>query len=285
MTTIMDRLTGRAGLLEIITHLEERVAYLKAELSSTDAALGRSMANGIRLSEDVRQLERITDGISSDTLSALSAELILAEQAHPQGADLLALMKQLGQAADAAIRGDEADMHHQLEQTMCVAARMHMGKVYKPQATEVIGLDVDLSGLAPELVEALGAFVGHMAQRLRDNAHREDNRPWSRLDAEICLNAAWACIEDIEPQDDITDCADAANWLLFAYADLMRAATETRTCRVCGCTDDRACPGGCHWVGQDLCSACAADAAHKNVQATGNDEHSEDVTRFEEVAH
>lgn len=29
-----------------------------------------------------------------------------------------------------------------------------------------------------------------------------------------------------------------------------------RTCRRCGCTDDRACAGGCHWVADDLCSAC-----------------------------
>jgi hypothetical protein len=28
-------------------------------------------------------------------------------------------------------------------------------------------------------------------------------------------------------------------------------------CRVCGCTEDRACPGGCSWVAVDLCSACA----------------------------
>ncbi len=30
-----------------------------------------------------------------------------------------------------------------------------------------------------------------------------------------------------------------------------------RRCRVCGCTDDHACDGGCHWVEPDLCSACA----------------------------
>jgi hypothetical protein len=29
-----------------------------------------------------------------------------------------------------------------------------------------------------------------------------------------------------------------------------------RVCRVCGCTDLRACAGGCWWVGEDLCSAC-----------------------------
>lgn len=31
---------------------------------------------------------------------------------------------------------------------------------------------------------------------------------------------------------------------------------SVRTCRVCGCTDYQACPGGCHWVEDDLCSSC-----------------------------
>jgi hypothetical protein len=30
-----------------------------------------------------------------------------------------------------------------------------------------------------------------------------------------------------------------------------------RACRVCGCTDDHVCEGGCQWVSVDLCSACA----------------------------
>jgi len=30
----------------------------------------------------------------------------------------------------------------------------------------------------------------------------------------------------------------------------------TQACRVCGCTEERACPGGCCWVEVDLCSAC-----------------------------
>ena len=32
---------------------------------------------------------------------------------------------------------------------------------------------------------------------------------------------------------------------------------DLRTCRVCGCTDDEACEGGCTWVEEDLCSRCA----------------------------
>ena len=32
------------------------------------------------------------------------------------------------------------------------------------------------------------------------------------------------------------------------------------TCGVCGCTDDRACVGGCAWADEDrmLCTACSA---------------------------
>jgi hypothetical protein len=29
-----------------------------------------------------------------------------------------------------------------------------------------------------------------------------------------------------------------------------------KKCRICGCTDEHACPGGCHWVEDDLCSRC-----------------------------
>ncbi len=29
-----------------------------------------------------------------------------------------------------------------------------------------------------------------------------------------------------------------------------------QTCRKCGCADHQACPGGCYWVEDDLCSAC-----------------------------
>lgn len=34
-----------------------------------------------------------------------------------------------------------------------------------------------------------------------------------------------------------------------------------RRCRRCGCTDLNACAGGCHWVGDSLCSQCGSEAA------------------------
>ncbi len=29
-----------------------------------------------------------------------------------------------------------------------------------------------------------------------------------------------------------------------------------RKCRVCGCTEENACPLGCYWIRVNLCSAC-----------------------------
>lgn len=42
-------------------------------------------------------------------------------------------------------------------------------------------------------------------------------------------------------------------------------------CRVCGCTDDRACPGGCYWVEPDLCSRCYySDVAVPAIEELGS---------------
>ena len=61
----------------------------------------------------------------------------------------------------------------------------------------------------------------------------------------------------------VPDCS-----IVFEAADIeiveelkTNAEEATRKCRVCGCTDYCACPGGCYWVEEDLCSRCAADRA------------------------
>jgi len=35
-------------------------------------------------------------------------------------------------------------------------------------------------------------------------------------------------------------------------------AASIRICRVCGCTEEVACEGGCWWIERDLCSNCEA---------------------------
>jgi hypothetical protein len=42
---------------------------------------------------------------------------------------------------------------------------------------------------------------------------------------------------------------------------------DAAACRVCGCTEDAACPGGCWWVPDpelagELCSVCVVDLVH-----------------------
>lgn len=71
-----------------------------------------------------------------------------------------------------------------------------------------------------------------------------------------------AMTPDGAPVASFSDAFDAALWLVDQplpepppTSPLMLSAT----CRVCSCTDHRACPGGCWWVEPDLCSACAPD--------------------------
>lgn len=41
-----------------------------------------------------------------------------------------------------------------------------------------------------------------------------------------------------------------------------------RACRRCGCTEARACPGGCAWMPKlkDVCTACATPAELKRIE-------------------
>ncbi|HZK56686.1 MAG TPA: hypothetical protein VFD17_00120 [Clostridia bacterium] len=41
---------------------------------------------------------------------------------------------------------------------------------------------------------------------------------------------------------------------------------DERKCRVCGCTDNCACPGGCYWVDINLCSRCAEKMENEERQ-------------------
>lgn len=48
-------------------------------------------------------------------------------------------------------------------------------------------------------------------------------------------------------QQRLNNLANERKWMPF----------YERRCRVCGCTEDCACTGGCYWVERDLCSNCA----------------------------
>ena len=82
---------------------------------------------------------------------------------------------------------------------------------------------------------ALGHYRPHLSQPWRMDSALDviDGIPWPGV-------KAWAELPD--PNECMADCY------------------PHRTCRVCGCTQDRACEGGCYWVEWDLCSKCSARA-------------------------
>lgn len=41
---------------------------------------------------------------------------------------------------------------------------------------------------------------------------------------------------------------------------------EIEKCKICGCTDERACEGGCYWIAENLCSRCADKLIENNKQ-------------------
>lgn len=53
---------------------------------------------------------------------------------------------------------------------------------------------------------------------------------------------------------------------IMAYDAFFMGARQTvvrrRACERCGCTQDRACAGGCAWAGPALCSACEVESPH-----------------------
>lgn len=49
-----------------------------------------------------------------------------------------------------------------------------------------------------------------------------------------------------------------------ARALMVRNLGTMRKYRVCGCDDFHACPGGCSWVEDDVCSACAGAEKEQN---------------------
>jgi len=56
---------------------------------------------------------------------------------------------------------------------------------------------------------------------------------------------------------------------------------SARRCRVCGCTQNRACPGRCWWVAADLCSSCVrtnATEVWEYGNAKGEDSRSRSYT-------
>lgn len=76
-------------------------------------------------------------------------------------------------------------------------------------------------------------------------------------------------------------------WLPITREQLQRLAVLQAfagdECEICGCTDDRACPGGCAWVAPGLCSSCAGEIAAIEVGIDQAHDHYRQASRPEEL--
>ncbi len=76
------------------------------------------------------------------------------------------------------------------------------------------------------------------------------------------------CLMTVEPNGDLVlhfetptvampmTMAEALGVADSLIAKVYEMRGGVRTCRECGCTSERFCPGGCVWVAWDLCSHC-----------------------------
>ncbi|MGP3990872.1 DUF6919 domain-containing protein [Streptomyces sp. 3N207] len=98
--------------------------------------------------------------------------------------------------------------------------------------------------------EVMTAFGGPLSRRDISGMWRELNRQ--------ALKAVLAA-----PRLTLVDpCWGPSNCLWETLADAVAYGGENGRCIGCGCTDKRACLGGCWWVSRgvhDLCSSCAPD--------------------------
>lgn len=107
---------------------------------------------------------------------------------------------------------------------------------------------VTLNGVSKEDMQELVKFGNELAQE--NKTLRKVIARACRMLAEGGFGIEVGCNETCTVET-IPHCATCM------MKTLIKRAENEHVCRVCGCTQGDACPGGCSWVEEDLCSACA----------------------------
>ncbi|MCW3125260.1 MAG: hypothetical protein JWO03_918 [Bacteroidetes bacterium] len=72
----------------------------------------------------------------------------------------------------------------------------------------------------------------------------------------------WPTTWHLYIDEDVTAMIDCDNPIEATSLERMTEKIKAvrfdkqQACRVCGCTQNNACPGGCWWTEEDLCSSC-----------------------------
>lgn len=115
--------------------------------------------------------------------------------------------------------------------------------------------EVEKFAIVPDSFTGTGTIDPAGAERMRlaiaDAVMRQ--RAWENAEVRRMLGE-W--VSGLDPAILLGPYGELLGLTVVDRHDLVVPVRE-RACRVCGCTALRACPGRCHWVGADLCSACA----------------------------
>ncbi len=133
-----------------------------------------------------------------------------------------------------------------------------MGLIIVPGREPDPGRGEHAATISPEEIRqwVAEAIAANKAVRRTTRSQRMLDRTVEVLfeEGETYLAASLLCLMTAR----IAGHADAALGVLMqALLELGMLGGLDRRCRVCGCTQQHACPGGCSWVEIDLCSACA----------------------------
>lgn len=105
----------------------------------------------------------------------------------------------------------------------------------------------------------------------KEPAPRCKTEPWKMVRTRRAVSATKITVAgDFVHEDGVLEGVPAGYYVLRIDGDYAPVDPETFhrdyytdrlaggvCCIVCGCTEDDACPGGCSWAANGLCSACA----------------------------
>lgn len=143
-------------------------------------------------------------------------------------------------------------------------ARRRRAKAMVEDRAQAVGLPVDAPARTLEEIQR------EVVDGLVEEAGPEDHPKCERCLKEV----EWALtlLDQAKAADDTRAAAEAQ-----AFGDTSDGGIclscwrklEIRFCRNCGCTDEHACPEGCNWIENDLCSSCRPALVAEPIQTMG----------------
>lgn len=98
----------------------------------------------------------------------------------------------------------------------------------------------------------LGLEINEVGSYLYNDIRERENYSWDSIIGNILIMAEGF----MNGEPDIVGLTIEQTIVLYRELKSKFSLLKEKKCRVCGCTDISACPGGCYWVEDDLCSEC-----------------------------